>query len=391
MKKLLTLVLILSIQILAYGQDKNQTNFILEPNKDIKVEVQRVKDSILTKNHLTKSKSDFQVNYHFDKEQLFYIRFKKLDNNLNKTFEVKRKMINGYGYYMIKADHKLDYFLPREKQGNEEEFMQQFAANPDFTDNDKLMLYAEQLNREIADYMANNIGSIAFYGDIIANKKSDFIYYQFDDKGYKESQKVKSNINEMDPNTKKYKGHYRLEFDRKFIKDFKTLSFSESLNGTQDQGINKQNTIQLDPLRKEMEKANHEIESTFNNDLLFGQLFNQIIKAKNETLEAEKNYIGTYKVRNREEKEIVFELRVGNVFFSKDGDTEIIGLWKLGKYRNSNMDAIDVSNLQSLNNKSGIKTFSSFMGKGFTLVLDGQKMLYPISLPEVWGLVEKVK
>ncbi len=80
MKRLFTLAIIFSIQILSYGQEKNQATFNLEPNKDIKVQVQRVMDSILTKNHLTKSKSDFQLDYHFDKDQLFYIRFKKIHN-----------------------------------------------------------------------------------------------------------------------------------------------------------------------------------------------------------------------------------------------------------------------------------------------------------------------
>ena len=74
MKKLLTLTTLIFTYVFAFGQAKIADTFKLSINGDINVSVQYSKDWIKTINRFTESKSEFQVEYHFDGKQLFYIR-----------------------------------------------------------------------------------------------------------------------------------------------------------------------------------------------------------------------------------------------------------------------------------------------------------------------------
>ena len=145
MKKLLTLTTLIFTYVFAFGQAKIADTFKLSINGDINVSVQYSKDWIKTINRFTESKSEFQVEYHFDGKQLFYIRLAKPDLEIDETYEVKRIKINGYGYLNKKTDYKLDFFFPREIQNNGKESIKTFTNNPNFTDNEQLTLYFEEL------------------------------------------------------------------------------------------------------------------------------------------------------------------------------------------------------------------------------------------------------
>lgn len=392
MKKLLTLSIILFTCIFTFGQEtKIADTYKLSVNEDIDVVVQRSKDSILTNNIFTKNQSEFRVEYHFDGEQLFYIRLVKPDMEIDKTYEVKRAFINGYGYRNRETDYKIDFSIPRERQGNEAEIIKQFAENPNFTDNEQLTLYFEELYRIIAQYFAENAGTLAFFGNVIADKKNDFLYYRFDDENFSSAQKIKIEGNYVSHYSKKYEGSYRIDFDRKKLKGHKTIYFSGSLTNPKDTMLISQNSINLTELRKQMANAVADKETTVKNDIFLDQYFDRLIKPQKETPEEEKKYIGIYTTKSREDKEIIFELRKGNVYYSKDGDREKTGLWKIGKLNFLNNEAINIYKIHTINRKIGNKTKPVDIGDSFDILIDKDKLLYPISLPQVWHEIKKVE
>lgn len=71
-----------------------------------------------------------------------------------------------------------------------------------------------------------------------------------------------------------------------------------------------------------------ETETTINNDIFQDQYFDNLVIAKKGTPEAERKYIGKYQTKSREDKDIEFELREGNIYYSKNGD---IGRQDYGK------------------------------------------------------------
>lgn len=391
MKKILTLTTILFTNIFAFAQAKVADEFKLSISEDINVVVQHSKDWIKTINRFTESKSEFQVEYHFDGKQLFYIRLVKPDLQIDKTYEVKRIKINGYGYLNKKTDYKIDFFFPRETQGNENESIKLFTDKPNFTDNEQLIPYFEELYRHIAKHFAENVGTVAFFGNTIADKKNEFLYYRFDNDDFSPAQKIKIERNDVDNYSKKYEGSYRIDFDRKKLKDQKKIYFSASLTNSKDTIANNQNSINLIELRKQMTSSVTDKETTINNDIFLNQYFDKLVIAQKETPKEERKYIGTYKTKSREDEDIVFELREKNIYYSKNGDIEKTGLWKIGKVNFLKNEGINIYNVHTINQKIGNKRKPAHIGDGFDVLIDKEKLLYPISLPEVWNEIEKIK
>ena len=391
MKKLLTLTTLIFTYVFAFGQAKIADTFKLSINGDINVSVQYSKDWIKTINRFTESKSEFQVEYHFDGKQLFYIRLAKPDLEIDETYEVKRIKINGYGYLNKKTDYKLDFFFPREIQNNGKESIKTFTNNPNFTDNEQLTLYFEELYRHITKYFAENVGTVAFFGNVIADKKNEFLYYKFDNEDFLPTQNVKIERNYVDNYSKKYEGSYRIEFDRKKIRDHKTIYFSTSLDNSKDTALLNQNSINLDELRKQMVNSVTETETTINNDIFQDQYFDNLVIAKKGTPEADRKYIGKYQTKSREDKDIEFELREGNIYYSKNGDIEKTGLWKIGNVNFLKNEGINIYSVYTINRKIGTKSKPADIGSSFDILISKDKLLYPISLPEVWNEIKKIE
>lgn len=93
----------------------------------------------------------------------------------------------------------MDFFFPREIQNNGKESIKTFTNNPNFTDNEQLtLLYFEELYRHITKYFAENVGTVAFFGNVIADKKNEFLYYKFDNEDFLPTQNVKIERNYVD-------------------------------------------------------------------------------------------------------------------------------------------------------------------------------------------------
>ena len=397
MKKLLFILMILHISsgiIFAHEKDYNNLNqsteetFDLKINDNINVNVTRSDNWIKTTNIFNNKNLEFQIEFHFDNEQLFYFRLINTQEDINKTFSVKRIKKNGYGYRNIKADFDLDFFFPREKNENLETIFDQFYNNPNFTDNDKLIHYSEELYRRIATYITEEIGTIDIFGEAVTDKKIDFLYYKYDNEKFSQVQKIKISNSIFDKESKKYYNKYHTEFTRKQLKNKLKIFFADNANDLSNTSLQNQNSIDLTALRSMMIKLILRNDFSINNDLFLNESIEQIITKKDNVKTEDKKFIGTYDVKLNNNP-IEFELRENYQYYSKNGDEEKFGFWKLGERYNSK--AIIVYNIYRINKKIGNITKPVDVGSSFGILMNDEKLMYPIMGSEAYTEAEKIK
>lgn len=369
------LIFLITLNVSAQNStEEDEHTFGLTIN-NINIEAVQTKNLIKTKNILNENKSEFQVEYHFDDGQLFFIKLVKPDLNINKKYEVKRIKNNGYGYRSIVADYKIDFLFPREKQEKDNERLKQFTKKLDFANDEQIIYYFEELYRNIQNHLAENIGTVAFFGDAVAKNKIEFLYYKFDNEDFSSTQKVKIQDNSFNNYTKKHENSYRIAFDRNQLKNHKTIFFSSSINNVQDTILLKQTSINLVELRKQTIAS--QTETTINNDLFIDQNFEDLIVAENKISQEENRYIGNYTTKSSDK--ITLELRANKIYYKKVEDLEYIGLWKLGEH--SNKKTISIYNIYTINRKVGTKSKPADVGSSFDILIDGERLLYPLNSP----------
>lgn len=390
MKYLLSILLLFSSNYF-FGQNSNNETFNLVLNKGIKVVVNYSKEAITTTTILANQNEKFNVNYYFDEGKIYYIQVINEKLGINKTFDTKRRFINGHGYKHNKSDFKIDFMFPRDRSDGNIKEIEQIANQLDFSNNDQLIIYFEELYRNISQHIVDEVGTIAFFGTVVADKKQNQLYYTFDKEKFTSTKKTNIRNNYIDNSSKKSNGSYRIDFERTQLKNHNNIYFTSDLLSQNDSALLLQNSINLLELRKEMSASVAENETIVNNDIFLNQHFDQIIKPKNEILKEEIKYIGIYKTKNNEEQEILFELRANNIYYCKIGDVEKMGHWKLGKVNFLNNEAINIYNVYTINKKIGNKNKPSDFGSNIDLMIEKENLLYPISLPQVWNKVYKLK
>ena len=385
-KLLFTLILSISIQTV-FSQNLTELKvetFNLRINNIVNIDVIRSKDLIITNNILHQSRNNFQVEFHFDDGQLYYIRFLKPDLKIDRKYEIERTSEGGYGYRHITADYKIDFLFPREKQKNTNIVTKEFANVPDFSNDELMIYYFEELYTSIANYVALEIGTIAFHGDVVGNIKNNFLYYRFDNENFSPSQKIEIQDSYLDKTTKKFVGGYRIDFNRKQLKNHKIIYFSETVNNQKDTILTNQNSINLTKLREQIQPSRN--ETIINNDLFLHDNYGKIISQKNQITENEKQYIGIYTTKSSDK--VTIELRADKIYYRKIGDEEQIGLWKWSEEGGKKL--ISIYNIYSINRKIGNKSRPSDVGSSFDILIAEERLLYPIAVP-AYAELEKLK
>lgn len=365
-----------------FAQDLKQIDnykFDLVVN-NLNIEALLSKDWIKTRNKLNKNQAEFQVEYHFDDDQLFFIKLIKPDENINKIYEVKRIEKDGHGYVAIDSDYKIDFFFPREKDENE--IIGVFTKNPDFTNDDQNIYLFEELYRNLKTYLAENAGTIAFFGDAVTKDKIEFLYYKFDNDNYSARNKIKIQDHSFNNYTKNYENSYRIDFDRKQLKSYNSIYFSTSFKNQKDTSIMNQNSINLLELRKQILAT--ERKTAINNDIFLDQNFEDLIFTPKKLNQEEEKYTGKYSTKSSEK--ITFELRNDKIYYQKIGDLEYVGSWKLDEI--SAKKTISIYNIYTINRKIGNKSKPSDVGSSFDILINGERLLYPIALPAYTELLK---
>lgn len=391
--KQLTFTVVLIFTVLIGSASENKTDktlgtihyryddaFRFPLNAEINVEAIRSTDLIKTKNIITKTKQEFQVDFHFDDGQLYYILFTKADLGIDKTYEIKRIFKDGYGYRSVKADYKIDFFFPREKPENEN--IQRVTGNLDFANDDQMISYFEVLYKKMSNHLANQTGTVAFFGDAVAKSKINFLYYRFDDEKFSPAQKIKVQESLLDPQTKKYDNGYRIDFNQKQLKNHKAIYFSQSLIKIKDTMLVNQAKINLVALRKKMSPITN--ETIVNNDIFLDDYLGKIISQNKQITKNEIKYIGRYATKSS--TSITFELKTNNIYFRRDGDIEYTGVWKLEE--NEREKSILVFNIFQIDSKIGSVSKPADVGSSLEILIKEEKLFYPYALP---GYVEAEK
>lgn len=356
------------------GREIVEDKFELKIGTQATIDVVYTAETIVTTNKVAGQQSPFQIVYHFDNGALFYIHLLKPDQSIDKKYEVKRIKKNGYGYRSVKDAQQLDFFFPRKHRESEAALIAKITPL-ELNNENQLLIYFEVLYSQIANYVANEVGTVAIFGSAVANEKMSFLYYSFDDAKFSATQRIKIGGSELNRSTKKYENRYRIDFNRRDLKTHKKIYFSPSPSAISDLKLRAQNSLNLDELRRQMLVA--KTKTTIKNDIFLVEHFVNLIPKQDFATEEEQKFIGTY--IDKPMPEVKFELRKDKTYHAKIENVELIGRWKMGEIHN--LKAIVVYDVYELNKKVGSISKPVDVGSSFSILVKGEKLLYPIDPP----------